>query len=354
MSEHKNLNHTVYHLLSCGLTPVQIKKKLKLKYMSVISYHLKKLESAGLLEHLDIGVWEVNKNLSYESAMKIHKVKVSRPRKVEPSGQVQINKSNQSDKFKKKLQPPLNMAELPPNTNRGHGYRFKLKIPSNESWKDKRKILESKKIKIIDIGHNWLGEQFSISDGFIVQLTTKSVNVIYPKDFSIFHENPYMCHAKAVFILKQKIREIELILGFSLKIRNKYHFKPTQSHYALIRNALAKVYNKNKLGLAVYDEDGLWLIIDDSFNFNELECVRVDTNLEETTTMQDIFNSYNRVPLTSEQTMRMISENARQLGYFGSQMVAHVDIQKTTTQTLKELSQTMTEIKDFIMDNYKK
>ncbi len=354
MAEHKNLNHTTFKLLKCGLTPVQIKKKLKLKSMSVLSYHLKKLNSAGLVEHLDVGVWEVNKNLSYGSAMEIYSVKTYQPQKVTPSGQVQIGKSYQADKFKSRLQLPLNMAELPPNTNRGHGYRFKVDIPSNAKWKSKRKILESKKIKIIDIGHNWLGEQFHISDDFTIQLTTKSVNIIFSRDYSLFHENPYMIHAKAVFVMKQKIKEVERILGFSLKIYGKYHFRPTQSHYALIKNALAKVYNKNKMGLKVYDDNGLWLIIDDSFNFNELECVRVDTNKEESIGMQDIMNSYNRVPLTSEQTLQMISENARQLGYFGSQMVAHVDIQKTTTQTLKELSQTMTELKDFVKDNYKR
>ena len=61
---------------------------------------------------------------------------------------------------------------------------------------------------------------------------------------------------------------------------NQYHIKCDKQHYGLVRNELAKQYDREGRRLRVADKDGYWLRIDDSFmraktgekvNFEELE-----------------------------------------------------------------------------------
>ena len=69
----------------------------------------------------------------------------------------------------------------------------------------------------------------------------------------------------AISDLFNVLGELEVVLNTDFRISGKYKFKVSRQHHAMVRNSLARQYNRDDKKLEVYDSKGeLWLVIDKS------------------------------------------------------------------------------------------
>lgn len=151
---------------------------------------------------------------------------------------------------------------------RGHGFQWYLKIPSIPGWsKRERKLKEYVESKAV-----WKGQKIVVRN-YKCWLLDKCIIMYLPKGKSFYHYSAEESYSMAVRDLYGTLKGLENRLGISLKIDGKYQVKPSKQHYAKIKDSLAKDFNQRKEKLRVLFEGEEWLIIDDSFNLNELEFV---------------------------------------------------------------------------------
>jgi hypothetical protein len=209
----------IVSLLKKGLNLIQISKKLGVSKQR-INYYISNAKKKGLVKKLGYGVWEINP---------IEEVKISTQA---TSPQVR------GHAFIWKIQPrkQYNWKQL--LFEKGISYKEKgiAKIPSIE--------VQNRKV--------WLGQK----------------NIIIYEPESFFGQNSIESRKLAVYSLLETLRAIESLLGIQIK---GFRFTPNREHYSLIKNELARQCNKNGEKINVFNEKGLWLSIDDSFNLNELE-----------------------------------------------------------------------------------
>jgi len=85
-----------------------------------------------------------------------------------------------------------------------------------------------------------------------------------------------------------------------LSQKGQYRFKVARQHYSLMKNSLAKQYNKEGKKLNCYTDKGLWMLIDNSYNLHELETVHSKTGVKDNEIVQDFFNSLKKNPITTK------------------------------------------------------
>jgi len=94
------------------------------------------------------------------------------------------------------------------------------------------------------------------------------------------------------------------LLNTSFKIHKNYQIRVFGKHHGHIKNALARMYNDENRRFAVSNEDGQWLLIDDSFILDELETLGNRGRNDATRDMDDVikpfFNKLKDNPFTSD------------------------------------------------------
>ena len=225
----ENFNYTILYNISKGLNQTQIAQKFKLS-KPLLSYYFKQLRQNGNIEKIGKGVWIVK----------------SLPSKV---GKPHLDKSL---------------------TIRGHGFVFKIKIPKLKNWEKRQDFLINNNIdyKLVGIKHS--NHSIKINK-FKVWLCNESIIVYFPSGMSFFNNSATQSKQEAFNVLFEVIAKLETMFNVSFKINKQYLFSCSRQHYALIKNALAKVYGSKKL--EVYDNGELWFLIDNSFNLHETETV---------------------------------------------------------------------------------
>ena len=194
---------------------------------------------------------------------------------------------------------------------RGHAFQFKLELPNNlKNWKRREEILMNLKIPFKKI--NLFGGAQSLDfHGNKIWLTNKSI-IIYEKE-SFISELARETKSEAINHFLKIINRLERHLRANFSTHGKYRFKVTRQHYSLIRNALARQYNATGRKLEVYSDKGLWLLIDNSFNLNELETLHAKTALTDNKKIQDFFNGLKQLegytPQWVTNTAGQISQN---------------------------------------------
>ena len=167
---------------------------------------------------------------------------------------------------------------------------------------------------------------------------SKSI-VIYEKS-SYLAETSKESQERAIQDMLVLMKSLEKHLQANFKTGRYYKFKVSRQHYSLIKNALAQQYDKEGNKLQVYNEDGLWFLIDNSFNLHEAETVHPKTSVDDNKKVQDYFNGVkkleNYTPQFVVNSMQGIQNN--QL-VFAENMKSHIKaIQDVgnATQMLKE------------------
>jgi DNA-binding transcriptional ArsR family regulator len=307
-----NLNLFVYNQLKAGLRPSKICKQFGLK-KTTIQYHLSMLKQAGLIEKIGYGVWEIIKEFEKKEVQKTTRV---------TSRQLGVN---------------LNLFKQ--DRVRGHAFQFKINLPELRNWKNREKLFLKKDIKFepLIIGGINRGQKLEFK-GRKIWLTNKSI-VIYEKS-SYLADTSKESQERAIQDMLALMKSLEKHLLANFKTGRYYKFRVSRQHYSLVKNALAQQYDKEGNKLQVYNEDGLWFLIDNSYNLHEAETVHPKTSVDDNKKVQDYFNGIkkfeNYTPQFVVNSMQGIQNN--QL-VFTQNIESHIkaiqDI-SSATQMLKE------------------
>lgn len=310
----KDLKLTIYLLLKKGKNPKEICDVLNLQ-MSALSYHLRRLKELGSIRKVGYGVWET---LEWQQEKEVQKVKVGNP-------QTKSKNLNFSDK------------EI-----RGHAFRFKIKIPKLFNWENRGSFLDKKNIPydIINKGYT----HRIIFKGCKVWLNTSSIVVYFPEGLSFFGNKAKDTEDRAVSEMIEIMRGLDSMFSTSFKINKHYNIHVFGKHQSNIRNGLARLYNDNNRKLSVFNEDGQWLLIDDSFSLNELETVGCKGRNDATKDMDEVvkpfFNSLKERPFTAydfEKLYDLTSKAVDNQDQYAENIKLHLEVMQDMRDTLKEI-----------------
>jgi len=168
----------------------------------------------------------------------------------------------------------LGIKELKADLVRGHAFLFKVKIkPNLRNWSRRYEYIKTRfpKLKPRKFNNNAVGIIFK---GKKIHLCSKSI-VIYDKESYI---NQFASKSKSYAIYEL----IELIKSLENKFNNPgvftingcYKFTVCREHYALVKNSLAKQHRINGEKLKIFNTEGLWMLIDNSYNLDEWEILK--------------------------------------------------------------------------------
>ena len=135
---------------------------------------------------------------------------------------------------------------------------------------------------------------------------------------------------------------VPLSSGFS-------NFSVCRQHYSLVKNAIAKDYLNRKDKLHVWDKDGkLWLLIDNSFNLEELENVHTKTSKDDNKIVQDDFNSLKERGLSRDFLANCIDDLIKDRAYHAENMRSHVKAIQKLGDEAENLGRVIKELKNQI------
>ncbi len=254
----ENLNFTILDLLSKGLMPSQIAKRLGVS-KSAISYYTSKLKASGHIEKIGYGVWKTTKK----------EVK---------------DKGGYGSKI------------------RGHAFRFKITFNNPKSWNQTRKYILKKIPNSRDLSSiGSIGVRIKKRKVWISKNNT--IHIFFRQGESIFNSSARLCYNEAVLRLISILRRLESILSVNLKTGGKYVFEVKKQHYAFINSPVAKSYKKLGINFIEFrDKKGeLWALIDNSFNLDEFETIHPKTAIKDNSKMSLLFNSQKEMPMSTYQ-----------------------------------------------------
>ncbi len=306
----KNFALSGIELLKQGKNLLQVASELNISRQR-LDYYLKPLKIDGIIKRIGYGVWEVNeeklKKSSIGNKAKRSKKKsaVANPQK----GDLRILPSFKSDNV------------------RGHAFQFTLKLPGIpvlRNWNRRREYLMKNKIEYKKIGTNWKGERIMI-DNHKVWLTPISIIVYFPNFRSFMGRTAQDTKNYAIYEFKRIISRVETLLRVSFRINNNYKFKVSRQHYALIKNSLARQCDKEGNKLFCYTEQGLWFIIDNSYNLHEAETIHPGTALTDNEKVQNWFNGLKETPITPGEILQMQYNQTKQQEYYAENIKIHTN-----------------------------
>jgi len=265
-----NLDLTIYNLLKEGLNPAKICIKLQINKTRV-DYYLSSLKDRQLIRKLGYGVYEIIGDYTEKKSKSTTRVAMN--------------------------DPHTNLDLFKPDTVRGHAFVFTLSInPNLRNWDKREEIfkkmgIEYEPLKIFG------GGQSIIFKGRKTWLTSKSI-IVYEKA-SYMSETSTEAKQYAVYDFISHIGALERFLKADFgATRGRLKFKVSRQHYALIKNSLAKQYDREGKKLQVVDQRGRqWFIIDNSFNLNEAETIDPETGDIDNLKVQTHFNNIKETPL---------------------------------------------------------
>ncbi len=314
MERGKNLYLSILQHIKRGHNPTQICEKLGMKKQR-INYYISSLKKAGCIEKIGYGVWK------YIKPFKIKEVQKS---------VVIGSKSSES---------------LKPNIVRGHGFLFKLDLPKKfKNWNKREKILKDLKIKYFPyyVGGVKRGQRLT-AQKTKVALTDRSILINFPESY--IAETSTLARKDAVAKFLRVIKHLERILRANFSQFGKYKFRVSRQHYALIKNSLARQYldeEYSKKKLHVYSGRGLWLLIDNSYNLEELETVHKRTAVKDNTKVQNFFNGLDMVEgYTPQFVLKAMQGIQKNQLIFDKNMASHLEILGKLGKAVDKLTDTI-------------
>ena len=154
---------------------------------------------------------------------------------------------------------------------------------------------------------------------------------------SYFADTAELAMNNALEDLFDLIREIEYRLKVKLKFTNGYKIRVSRQHYSLVKNALAKQYNKEGKKLYIRDETGIWLIIDNSFQLDELETVHPKTSMEDNPIIRTFFNDLKQNPATISQINNALMKSIQMQDVYNKNIAKHLKVLDSMDKTLKAI-----------------
>jgi len=216
-----NFYFSIINLLKQTSNLKLIQNKLNISKQN-LNYYIRRLKEKGIIKSKGYGFWELtekSKNLTNHSNF------------------------------------------LPKDFIRGHAYVWKIKFPKEiRGWENRIEILRKNNINFKLVGAK-LNTPRIKALGRKVWLCNENLRIYEKKDKSYYGSNSIESKKQAFEELMQIVRVIENKLKIKLK---PLIFESVKEHYSLIKNDLAIEHNKKGIILRISDEDGEWLLIDDS------------------------------------------------------------------------------------------
>jgi DNA-binding transcriptional ArsR family regulator len=292
-----NLNLFIFQQLQRGLNPAKISKLYNLS-KTRISYHLSSLKKAGFVKNIGYGVWKVLKDFDEKEVQKTTHIAMSTSIK------------------------DLNLFK--PDSVRAHAFQFILAInPNLKNWNRRAEILQKLGIEFKPL-NIFGGGQSLVFKGRRIWMTSKSI-IIFEKS-SYMAETSQEARKYAVYDFIELVGALERFLRADFgATRGKLRFKVSRQHYALIKNALAKQYDKEGKKLYVTNEQGRWFEIDNSFNLHEAETIHPKTADQDNKKVQDFFNGIKQFEgFTPQMVMNSIGQVTNNQTVFAENMKSHI------------------------------
>jgi|TARA_Y100000310_G_scaffold3308_1_gene4227 hypothetical protein len=255
----KNFYFTIFDLLKKGLRPSQICKDLDISKQK-LNYYISSLKHSGFIEKIGYGIWKIIKDLEVKEVKKTTRV------------------------------APKQLELLTSDRVRGHAFQFVLKLPKNlRNWNKREQIFNKTNFSYDPLILGGLNRgQKIVFKGRKIWLTDKSI-IIYEKA-SYISNTAQEAKDYAISDLLNLVKTLERKLQANFTYEGKYKFKVSRQHYALIKNALAKQYDREGKKLEIYNSSGLWFLIDNSFNLHEAETLNPKTAVKDNEKVQNFFN----------------------------------------------------------------
>jgi len=322
---YKKLYLSILEGLKQGYNPSKISKELGITKQK-LNYYISSLKNEGCIEKISYGTWKYIKGFQ------------KRSKKI-----TAVIGTNSGHSLKQ-------------DSVRGHGFLFVLELPKNlRNWDKREEILEKLNIKFLPyyVGGVKRGQRLT-AQNTNVALTDKSILVNFPESY--IRETAILAKKDAIAQFLRVIKHLERILRANFSEFGKYKFKTARQHYALIKNSLARQYLNNEYNskkLQIYSGRGLWLLIDNSFNLEELETVHKDTAVKDNHKVQDFFNGLDLVEGYTPQFVlkvlaghnEQIGKNAENLDKYAIHLKSHVESVKQLGESVVELTKIIKEIK---------
>lgn len=393
----KNLDLFIFQQLKAGLNPAKISQQFNLSKQR-ISYYLSSLKERGLIKKIGYGTYEILGEYSKEVKKKITRIasttrieleSLSKPfyekllRRLNlnnclvcgfkdyelhhltprskdgldlatnliplcPNHHAEIHKKGINAELQGKIDTfffTLKNQELfKPDSVRAHAFQFTLSInPNIRGWDKREEILKKLGIKFKPLNIFGGGQAFEFK-GRKVWLTRKSI-IVFEKS-SYMAENSTEARKYAVYDFLSFIGALERYLKADFGAsRKNIKFKVSRQHYALIKNALAKQYDKEGKKLEVSNEKGQWFIIDNSFNLHEAETIHPQTADQDNLKVQNFFNGIKKFEgFTPEFVVNSLGGVMKTQEMFAQNIESHVSaIQKLGT-AVEKLTQKVEEL----------
>ena len=287
-------NLFIYNLLKQGLRPSQISSDYNINKHTIQTY-LSSLKQEGYIKKVGYGTWEIIKEFNETSLSKTTRLGLINPQSLQTS-------------FKS-------------DSVRGHAFQFTFSIPKNfRNWDKRKQILDRLQIPYKELGVFGGGEQLDFK-GRKVWLTNKSI-IIFEKS-SYMAETSKEAKSYAINDALELIKALEKHLQANM---GTYRFKVSRQHYSLIKNALAKQYDKEGKKLQIYNDSGLWFLIDNSFNLHEAETVHPKTSDIDNRPVQDWFNGLKTMNgFTPQFVVNTLYTQTKNLDDYAIHLKAHVE-----------------------------
>lgn len=283
-----------------------------------IAYHFAKLKASRVIEQIGYGVWIVTKN----NIKTTSKTKVGNPLTFHPTTSKLHTKYDEI---------------------RGHSFRFRVQLPKVDNWSKREIYLKKNHIKY-DVINKGYTHKILVKD-HIVWLSSGSIVVYFKKGYSVFAESAGAAEERAFFELVSLMKRLESMFKVSFRIGKSFKVKLFGSHNALMRNGLAKEYNRNKEKLRVYSKDGLWLLIDDSFGLDELETVHPSSSKSDMDgVIKPFFNGLKEFPFVPQDHHRL----AHAVLSLTDNTNLYVENIKSHLSAIQELRDSMKDIKKLV------
>lgn len=303
-----NLDLFVFEQIKKGLRPSQIAKQHNLSKTRV-DYYMSSLKRRKLVRKLGYGVWET-----------CGEYKPRSPKKHLTGHPGHLG--------------PL----LKPDMVRGHAFIFTIRIPNLKGWDNRREILTKAGIEFKPLDNVFGGGESLEFKGRKIVLTNKSL-VIYENKSYMF-ETSEESKSYALYELGVLVKSLEKTLGANFSFQRQYKIKVSRQHYALVKNALAKQYDREGKKLECYFGGDLWLIIDNSFNLHETETIHSETGDTDNKKVQNFFNGIKKYEgFTPEFVVNSIGQNAKNLENYAVHLKSHVESVQQLGKAVEKLTE---------------
>jgi DNA-binding transcriptional ArsR family regulator len=290
----------IYNFIKEGYNPSQISKRLEIS-KQVLNYYLSSLKKKNFIEKVGYGVWK-----AYE-LKEVKKINLGSLKEV------------------KKV--------------RGHAFVWKIRIPKKIDWKS---ALEMKGVKYQLVNKN---TPRIMINGKKIWLGKENV-VIYDLE-SYLGQNAVETRKYAIYNLLSVLKALESKLGVYLNSDDRYTITISRQHFSLIKNCLAIQCNKEGKKIQVSNDNGMWFIIDNSYNLNEAETISPKDALKDSMGLQRYFNEHKETDFQVTPKFILTTMNGIQKNQliFAENMKSHIDAIQTLSNKVKELSEVIKELK---------